>query len=75
MKCNVGGVDRGVRIALGVILFFIGYFGVLPFWGAITAYLIGSIALATGIFGFCPAYWFFEVNTCEPPMKQKYSRR
>ncbi|HZR46984.1 MAG TPA: DUF2892 domain-containing protein [Candidatus Manganitrophaceae bacterium] len=74
MKCNVGGVERGVRIAVGVILFSIGYFGMLPTWGAVTTYLVGVIILMTGIFGYCPVYQFFELNTCEPPMKQKHSR-
>ncbi len=74
MKCNVGSVDRGVRITVGMILFFIGYFGALPVWGAVIAYLAGGIALITGISGFCPLYRFFEVDTCERPMKKKYSR-
>lgn len=74
MKCNVGGIDRGVRIAFGMILLFIGYFGALPAWGAIIAYLVGGIALITGLLALCPIYLLFGVDSCEPPMKRKYSR-
>lgn len=74
MKCNVGAVERGIRIAMGVILFSIGYFGMLPAWGAVAAYLLGVVALMTGLFGYCPIYRVFGINTCEPPMKEKHSR-
>ncbi|HIP29244.1 MAG TPA: DUF2892 domain-containing protein [Sulfurospirillum arcachonense] len=53
MKCNVGGIDRGARIALGLALVALAFFGNQP-W----AYL-GAIPLVTGLAGFCPLYPIF----------------
>ena len=59
MKCNVGGIDRTLRIVVGIILIALAVSGVLGWW----AYL-GIIPLATGIFRFCPAYRLIGVQTC-----------
>jgi len=57
MKCNVGGIDRGARIALGLGLVALAFFGNQP-W----AYL-GAIPLVTGLAGFCPLYPIFGVSS------------
>lgn len=62
--CNVGGIDRVVRIVAGLILIslvFVGdqIIGHNAVWG-----WIGVIPLATGIFKFCPAYTLFGLKTC-----------
>lgn len=64
MTCNVGGIERTIRIGLGLALIAIGYLAGLPTTGAIATYLIGAIALITGAVGFCPAWKLFGVNTC-----------
>lgn len=61
MNANVGGIDRVLRIVVGIALlslFFIlegnaRYFG-----------LIGIVPILTGTFRFCPAYTLLGVNTC-----------
>ena len=57
MKCNVGSVDRLIRIILGLL---IAIAGVVfdSWWG-----LIGIIPLATGLFKFCPLYLPFKIST------------
>ena len=62
--CNVGGIDRIVRILAGIFLLslvFVGYqiIGKNVIWG-----WIGVVPLATGIFKFCPAYALFGLKTC-----------
>jgi len=57
MKCNVGGYDRGARIVAGLGLIAFAFFGQEPL-----AY-IGVVPLITGLFGFCPVYPIFKVNT------------
>ncbi len=62
--CNVGGVDRIVRIIAGAFLLslvFVGdqIIGQNVVWG-----WIGIVPLATGIFKFCPAYTLFGLKTC-----------
>jgi hypothetical protein len=62
--CNVGGIDRTIRIIAGILLLslvFVGdqIIGQNVVWG-----WIGVIPLATGIFKFCPAYKLFGFKTC-----------
>ena len=52
MSCNVGGIERPVRIVLGVLLVGIGAFAGLPPVGTGIALAMGTIALVTGALGF-----------------------
>lgn len=60
MNANVGGIDRILRIAVGVALILATLFGAIGMWG-----WIGVVPLATGLFGFCPAYLPFGLRTCK----------
>ncbi|HJV73316.1 MAG TPA: DUF2892 domain-containing protein [Noviherbaspirillum sp.] len=60
MNANVGGIDRILRIAVGVALILATLFGAIGVWG-----WIGVVPLATGLFGFCPAYLPFGLRTCK----------
>jgi hypothetical protein len=64
MKLNVGGIDRILRIVVGLALIGATLAGMLPVWG-----WIGVVPLLTGIFKFCPAYMLLGMNTC--PMEKK----
>lgn len=57
MKCNVGGVDRIIRIVVGLVLIALALMGAIGVWG-----WIGVVPLATGLFKFCPAYILLGVN-------------
>jgi Inner membrane protein YgaP-like, transmembrane domain len=64
--CNVGGIDRALRIIVGLALLslvFIGdriaFIGHNVVWG-----WAGIVLLGTGIFSFCPAYALFGIKTC-----------
>lgn len=59
MKLNVGGLDRAARILVGLALIAATLFGWIGAWG-----WLGVVPLATGIFGFCPAYLPFGLRTC-----------
>lgn len=59
MTSNVGGVDRGLRIVLGLALIAATLTGAIGAWG-----WIGVVPLATGVFRFCPAYLPFGASTC-----------
>ena len=71
MGCNIGGVERTIRIILGVILLLVGYLAGLPTWGTVAAYLLGAVALVTGAVRFCPLWFALGINTCaaEAPAK------
>lgn len=57
MKANVGGFDKGVRIAIGALLIAWAAVGG-PAWA-----WIGVVPLATGLFNFCPLYRLIGVDT------------
>ena len=61
-KTNVGGIDRIVRVVLGLVL--LAMFFVYPdaSWRYYT--LIGIIPLATGLIGSCPLYSILGLSTC-----------
>lgn len=59
MKCNVGTIDRTLRIVGGLILITLAAMGTIGVWG-----WIGVVSLLTGIFRFCPAYPLLGINSC-----------
>lgn len=59
MKSNVGGVDRGIRFILGIILLLVLFF-VESGWRYIG--LLGFVLLFTAIFRWCPLYLPFGIN-------------
>ena len=65
MSVNVGGIDRILRIVVGlaVLALFFVLEGNARYWA-----LLGFVPLFTGIFRYCPAYSLIGVNTC--PMKR-----
>ncbi len=60
---NVGGADRAVRLILGVVLFVLGFVGVLQGTLAIIGYVVGAIALITGLITYCPVNALLGFNT------------
>ena len=50
MKHNVGGIDRVLRIVLGLAIIGAGVI-YASWWGA-----IGAVLLVTGLIGWCPPY-------------------
>jgi hypothetical protein len=65
-KSNVGGIDRILRIVVGLALL-LGFF-LNPDGAYRWLYLIGIVPLATGLMGSCPLYSILGFNTC--PMKK-----
>ena len=64
MKHNVGGIDRVLRIVVGLVLIGLAATGTVGLWG-----WIGVVPLATGLLGTCPAYRLLGMNTC--PLKER----
>lgn len=59
MKSNVGGIDRILRIVIGLVLIGLTLTGNIGVWG-----WLGVVPLATGAIGWCPPYAIFGFNTC-----------
>lgn len=66
LKKNVGGIDRVLRIVVGLALL-AGFF-LNPDAAYRWAYLIGIVPLATGLMSSCPVYTILGLSTC--PMKK-----
>ena len=59
MDHNVGGIDRMLRILVGLGLIVATLLHYLSAWG-----WLGVVPLATGLVGWCPAYLPFGINSC-----------
>ena len=64
MKSNVGGIDKVLRIIIGLALISIVFIGPQTPWG-----WIGIIPLVTALLGWCPLYTIVGINSC--PHKAK----
>ncbi len=56
---NENGLDRALRIVVGVALLALVFVGPQSYWG-----LVGLVPLATGLLGSCPLYTLFGISTC-----------
>jgi hypothetical protein len=59
MKCNVGNIDRAIRIVVGLALIGLAVTNTIGEWG-----WVGIISLLTGVFRYCPAYSMFGCKSC-----------
>lgn len=59
MKKNVGGIDKLLRIVVGLVLIILASTGTIGLWG-----WIGVVPLVTGLIGNCPLYSLFGFKTC-----------
>ena len=57
MRCNVGRIDRLIRIIIGLVIIVVGYI-YENWWGA-----VGFIPFLTGLFRWCPLYNPFKIDT------------
>ena len=64
MKANVGGIDRILRIVVGLALIALAATGTVGAWG-----WIGVVPVLTGVFRFCPSYPLLGSITC--PLEQR----
>lgn len=58
MEANVGGIDKVLRILLGLAIIAIGWFVFQSWWA-----LIGVVLLLSGLLSRCMLYKVFGINT------------
>jgi Protein of unknown function (DUF2892) len=58
-KTNVGGIDRLLRIVIGIALIAMTLLGTIGPWG-----WVGVVPLLTAAMGSCPLYTVLGVNSC-----------
>ena len=59
MTQNVGGIDRILRIVVGLVLVGLAATGTVGWWG-----WLGLVLLGTGALGWCPPYAILGFTTC-----------
>ncbi len=61
LKCNVGKIERVIRVFAGLIILGLGlFFG--SWWG-----LVGFIPILTAVIAWCPLYALIGFSTCRDP--------
>ena len=63
MKANVGKIDRGIRILVGIALIALWPLGLLQGTPAIIALVVGVVMLSTALLRWCPPYALLGINT------------
>jgi hypothetical protein len=58
-KSNVGGIDRMLRVVIGITLIALALTGTVGWWG-----WIGVVPLLTAALGSCPLYTVLGLSTC-----------
>jgi len=61
-NANIGSLDRGLRILVGIVLFALSYaqyFGSFSWVGV----AVGGILMLTAVFSFCPIYGLIKMST------------
>lgn len=66
MTCNVGGIEKPIRIVGGLALIGVGALGGFPAIGMGIALTVGVVFLVTGVIGYCPLTSLLGINTCHP---------
>jgi hypothetical protein len=68
MTANVGGIDKILRIVVGLALLAFAVFGPADIAWKWVGY-IGVVPLATALLNWCPAYTLLGISTC--PVKAR----
>ena len=65
MKANVGIYDQGTRVLVAIAITVLYYFNVIEGTFAHVLLIVAGIFVLTSLFGFCPLYKLFHINTTE----------
>ncbi len=65
IECNVGVLDRRIRLAIGAIFLVIGIGAEVGMITKGVFFLLAAVGLVTGFAQFCPLWALFGVNTCK----------
>jgi hypothetical protein len=63
MKINESGVDRIIRVIVGIALLALYFTNIVTGGLGIVFIVLGAVALLTGVVGFCPLYTLLKIST------------
>jgi hypothetical protein len=70
MKKNMGSMDKGIRIALAVIIAILYFTNQITGVAAIVLGIFAVVFLLTSLVSFCPLYAPFKLSTLKKADKQ-----
>lgn len=62
-KANESGLDRVIRVLVGLVLLYLGLGGVVAGTVGVVLAVLGGVLLLTGLAGFCPLYALLKIRT------------
>jgi hypothetical protein len=65
MKKNMGSADKGIRVAIAIVIALLYYFNVVEGTLAYVLMALAIIFLLTSFISFCPLYAPFGITTCK----------
>jgi len=60
---NESGIDRAIRVVLGIAMLSLGWAGVVTGGWGVVFKIGGLLPLLTGLIGFCPLYAILKFRT------------
>lgn len=63
MKINMGGLDRGIRILIAIIIGYFYYTQYITGFVGIALIVLAVVFVVTSFINFCPLYSFLGINT------------
>jgi hypothetical protein len=60
---NESGVDRIIRVVIGVVLLVLGWGGIVDGGLGLVFKILGFVPLLTGLVGYCPLYPLIKIRT------------
>ena len=72
MKCNVGGIDRILRIVVGAALIIVALLVPMSLIFQLILFAVAAVALVTAMVRFCPANALFGLNSCAIPDRESH---
>ena len=65
MKKNMGTTDKGIRVAIAIIVALLYYFNIIEGTLAYILMAFAIVFLLTSFISFCPLYTLLGLNTCK----------
>jgi hypothetical protein len=63
LKMNESGLDRIIRVVVGIVFLALYFANVVSGGLGIVFIVLGALALVTGVIGFCPLYSLLKIKT------------
>ena len=64
MKLNMGTTDRVIRLIIAAIIGILYYYSVITGTRGIILLVFAGVFVLTSVFGFCPLYRLFGIDSC-----------